>query len=108
MKKTYQFPFPALNVKCGSEPVATDTFYYDIPAIDDGSECAQLFVGTKTLLTDVYGMKYDKQFVNILEDNVRQREDMDKLTSDVAQSEISTRVKDILRALFVDDWQSKA
>ena len=33
---------------------------------------------------------------------------MDKLTSDSAQYEISTRVKDVLIALFIDDWQSEA
>ena len=33
---------------------------------------------------------------------------MDKLMSNSAQSEISTRVKDILRALFIDDWKLEA
>ena len=32
---------------------------------------------------------------------------MDKLISDQAQSEVSNRVKDILRALFINDWQSE-
>ena len=107
LKKTYRSPFPALNVKRRSEPVSTDTVYSDTPAIDDGSTCAQFFVGTKTLITDVYGMKTDKQFVNTLEDNIRKRGAMDKLISDSAQSEISNRLKDILRALFIDDWKSE-
>ena len=34
-----------------------------------------------------------------------QRRAMDKLTSDSTQCEISTRVKDILIALFIDGWQ---
>ena len=62
----------------------------------------------KTLLTDVYGMKSYCKFVNSLEENVRQRGAMDELMSDSTQSEISTRVKDFLRALFIDDWQSEA
>ena len=33
---------------------------------------------------------------------------MDELTSDSTQSEISTRVKYILRSVFIDDWQSEA
>ena len=33
---------------------------------------------------------------------------MDKLLSDSAQVEFSARVKDILRALIIDDWQSEA
>ena len=52
-------------------------------------------------------MKSDKQFANTLEDNIRTRGAMDKLISDRAQVEISKRVLDILRALFIDDWQSE-
>ena len=107
MKKTYRSPFPALNVKRRSEPVATDTVYADTPAIDNGSTCAQVFVGTKTFVSDVYGMKSDKQFVNSLQDNIRKRGAMDKLISDRAKAETSSRVNDILRALFIDDWQSE-
>ena len=78
-------------------------FYCDTPVIDNGSAYAQLFVGTKNLLTDVYGIKSDKQFVNSLEDNIRHMGEMDKLTSHSAQSEITNREKDILRALFIED-----
>ena len=59
-------------------------------------------------MTYFYGIKYDKQFVNNLEYNVRQRRAMDKITSDITQSEISTRVKDILGYLFIDYFQSEA
>lgn len=52
-------------------------------------------------------MNNDKQFVNKLEDNVRQRGAMNKLISDRSQVEISKRVLDILRALFIGDWQSE-
>ena len=71
MKKTYHSQFPALNVKRRSEPVTTDMVYYDTPDIDNGSKCAQLFVCTKNILTDVYGMNSEKQFVNSLEDKIR-------------------------------------
>ena len=33
---------------------------------------------------------------------------MDELTSDSDQSDVSTRVKDVLRALLIDDWQSES
>ena len=79
LKKTYLSHFPDFNVKRRSEPVATDTVHSDAPAVDDGSTCAQIFVGTKTLVIDVYGIKTDKQFVNTLEDNIRKRGAMDKL-----------------------------
>ena len=46
LKKRYKSPFPACNVHCRSEPVATDTVYSDTPAIDSGITTAQFFVGT--------------------------------------------------------------
>ena len=49
--------FPALNVQRRNELVATDTVWVDEPAIDDGSTAAQVFVGRKMYVTDVYGCK---------------------------------------------------
>jgi hypothetical protein len=108
LKKHYKSPYPALNVHRRDEPVATDTVFSDTPAIDGGETCAQIFVGTETLVTDVYGMKSEKQFVNTLEDNIRERGAMSRLLSDRAQVEISARVVDILRALHIGQWQSEA
>ena len=107
LKKHYKSPFPALNVHRRDEPVATDTIYSDTPAIDDGSKCAQFFVGTKTLYCDIYGMKTDSQFVNTLEDNIRERGAMSKLISDCAQVELSKRVLDVIRSLCISSWQSE-
>jgi len=81
-RKHFKSHFPALNVHHWQEPVATDTVYADTPAIDDGATCAQIFVGRESLVTDVYGMKTDKEFINTLEDNIRRRGAMDKLISD--------------------------
>ena len=58
---------------------------------------AQICVGKRTLVTDVYPLKSQKQFVNTLEDNIRFRGAMTKLISDYATVEISNKVKDILR-----------
>ena len=66
-----------------------------------------IFLGTKTLVADFYGMKTEKQFVKTLDNNIRKRGAMEKLISDSAQSETVNRVKDILRALFNDDWKSE-
>jgi hypothetical protein len=107
LKKHYKSPYPALNVRRRDEPVATDTVFSDTPAIDGGETCAQIFVGTDTLVTDVYGMKGEKQFVNTLEDNIRERGAMNRLISDRAQVEISARVVGILRALHIGQWQSE-
>jgi hypothetical protein len=107
LKKRYKSPNPALNVHRRDEPVATDTVYSDTPAINGGETAAQIFVGTRSYVTDVEGMKSDKQFVNTLEDNIRRRGAPTKLISDRAQVEISNKVKDILRALCISDWQSE-
>jgi hypothetical protein len=107
MRKHYKSRFPAFNVIRRSEPVATDTIYADTPAIDNGSKCAQIFVGRDTLVTDIYGMKTDKEFVHTLEDNIRIRGAMSHLVSDRALAEISLKVKDILRAYHINDRQSK-
>ena len=81
--------------------------YSNIHAIDSGKNSAQMFVGTKSLVTNIYGMKTDKQFVNTLENNIRQWGAMTKILSDRAQLEMSNKVKDILRALCIGNWQSE-
>jgi len=106
-RKHFKSRFPALNVHWCQEPVATDTVYADTPAIDDGSTCAQIFVDRESLVTDIYGMKTDKEFVNTLEDNICHHGAMDKLISDRAQVETSKKVQDILHALIIEDWQSE-
>ena len=65
--------FPAFNIPRRSEEVATDTIFSDTPAIDSGVTMAQIFVGKRTLVTDVSPLKSQKQFVNTLEDNIRYR-----------------------------------
>ena len=53
-------------------------------------------------------MKTPKQFVNTLQDVIRTRGPPTKLISDSAQVEVSNKVHDILRYLFIEDWQSEA
>ena len=57
LKEHYKSPNPALNVMRQNEPVATDTIHSDTPAVNGGETYAQIFIGTWTLVTDVYGMK---------------------------------------------------
>ena len=107
LKRAFKSANPALNVLRRKEAVACDIVYSDTPAIDDGSTSAVVFVGQDTQVTDVYGIKTDKQFVNTLEDNIRERGAPTKLISDRAQTEISKKVLDILRTLFISAWQSE-
>ena len=51
-----------MNVYCYDKHGATDTIHYDKSAIDGGSTYTQLFVGTKSLVSNLYGMNIDKHF----------------------------------------------
>ena len=84
MRKHFKSRFPAFNIPRQSEEVATDTIFSDTPAIDSGVTMAQSFVGKITLVTDVYPLKSQKQFVNTIEDNIRFRGAMTKLIRDYA------------------------
>ena len=59
------------------------------------------------MVCDVYPMKTDKQFINVLLKNIWRREAMFKLISDRAQVEISKKVQDILGNYIIKDWQSE-
>ena len=103
MKRHLKSRNPALNVPRRHGAVATDTVYSDTPAIDSGVKMAQLFVWKKSLVSDIYPMRSGKQFVNTLEDNIHRHGAMDKIISDSDMSEISHKVKDILRAYNIND-----
>ena len=107
IKKHFKSRNPVFNVPRRSEAVATDTIFSDTPAVDDGSTMAQFFCGRDTLVCDAYGIKSTKQFINTLSDNIRKRGAMDTLISDGGKYEISKRVTDLLRSLFIQDYQSE-
>ena len=96
-----------MNVYCRDKPVATDTIYSDTHVIDDGFTCNQLFVGTKSLVSYVYGMKTYNQFVNTFEDNIRARGEMSKLIIDCSHYEVRNYSQIILWELCTDDWKSE-
>jgi ornithine carbamoyltransferase len=75
--------------------------------IHDASTAAVNFVGVNTQVTDVYGIKTDKQFVNTLQDNKPQRGAPLKLISNCDQAIISHKVADILHTFCIDNWQSE-
>ena len=60
-----------------------------------------------TLVCDAYGIKSTKLFINTLSDNIRKRGAMDTLISDGGKYEISKQVTDLLRSLFIQDYQSE-
>ena len=107
IKKHFKSRYPVFNIPRRSEAVATDTIFSDTPAVDDGSTMVQFFCGRDTLVCDAYGIKSTKQFINTLSDNIRKRGAMDTLISDGGKYEISKRVTDLLRSLFIQDYQSE-
>ena len=80
--KKFKSLFLALDIKYQDKPIALDTVFCNAPAISDSSIFAQMFVCTKTLVTSVYRIKADEEFINMLKDNIREREEMSILLSD--------------------------
>ena len=107
IKKHFMSHNPVFNIPRHIEAVATDTIFSETPAVDDGSTIAQFFCGRNTLVCDAYGIKSTKQFINTLSDNIRKRGAMDTLISDGGKYEISKKVTDLLRSLFIQDYQSE-
>ena len=69
---------------------------------------AQIFVGRKSHVMDVYGIGSTKEFVNTLLDNIRRRGAPDLLISDAAKVEMSERVQEVCRSFCIDDWSAEA
>ena len=108
MKHMIKSPNPTLHIPRRHEAVATDTAHgpKGVPAVDNGSTTAQIFVGRTSGHVWVKGCgKSDKTFVKVLYDCIRKFGAMDLLISDCAKAQISNKVQDLLRELFIDDRQ---
>ena len=106
IRDTRSTQYPACNVHRRHENVATDTVFCDVTAWG-GHTSAQVFVGRTSKYISIYGCSTDAEFVNTLNDEIRKRGAMDTIISDRAQAEVSNRVKSILRAYAIKDWQSE-
>ena len=98
--------FPACNIFRRHEAVGTDTVFFDIEAWG-GYRCCQFYIGRRSYYMSAHGMLTDGQFAGSLEDEIRYRGAMDLLISDRAKAEISARVRELLRAFQIKDWQSE-
>jgi hypothetical protein len=107
IRHTFKSPNPALNVPHRHETVASDTSICHTPAVDNGSTCSQLYIGTTSLFASNYGIKTDGEFAKTLLDVIRKWGAMDRLFTDCAKAETSEKVLDILRTLIIDDGQSE-
>ena len=72
MRKHFKSRVPAANVGRLNETVATDTFFSDVPAHDDGiaghggATMLQLYTGVKSRLTAGYPMQKESQMPGTL------------------------------------------
>jgi hypothetical protein len=110
-RKHYRTRWPAANVDRWNEDVATDTFFSDTPAHDDGimghSGCtmAQIYAGKRSSKLVAYGMTSETQMPHTLEDLIRKHGAPNCLFSDNAKVQIGSRVRDILRLYKIKDFQ---
>ena len=111
LRKHFKSRFPACNVHRWNEDVATDTFFCDTPAHDDGilghagATMAQLFVGKTSSKTVVYPMRTEHDMAGTFEDLIRQHGAPDSLFSDNAKAQCGKRVRDLLRLYGIKDFQ---
>jgi len=104
LRHRYKAPHPALNHFRREEPIATDSIVFDTHAINGGETWAQLFVGTKSLLLDAYGMKTPANFP--APSWITSLSEVHQPSSSVirAQVEISKCIQEILCTLFIGAW----
>jgi hypothetical protein len=91
-------------VNQNNESLGTDTAFSNTPAFHSGFTAALIFVGRESSVTDIYGLKTDKEFVNTFEDNKQEQVAIDNLISDCAKAENSNCINQILCALCIPSW----
>ena len=111
MRKHFKTRFPAANVARLDEVVATDTFFSDIPAHDDGipghggATMIQLYTGVTSQLTKGYPMGSVSEMPGTLEDFIREVGAPNSLFSDNCKVQCGSKVKNILRMYHISNFQ---
>ena len=115
MRRHYKSRFPAAHARRLNEKVATDTFFSEIAALDDGipghggCKTMQLFVGIDSRLTECIPMKEDSKasFPEAFKEFIRKWGAPKALLSDNAMEQNSADVFAILRDLNIEHWTSE-
>jgi hypothetical protein len=111
LRKHFESRFPAANVSRLNEVDATDTYFSETPALDDGitehggTKLIQFFCGCSCLLTAVYPMRRENNIAGTLEYLIRFYGAAIALFSDNAKSQIGRAVQEILRMYSIKDFQ---
>ena len=112
-RKHFKSRFPAANVRRLNETFATDTYFSDVPAADDGvpghggCTMAQVYVGCTSEFMEIFPMSTESEVPETLENFIRKWGAMKCLFSDNAKSETSNAVKQLQRMYCIDDAQSE-
>ena len=83
-----------------NEVIATDTYFANEQSIE-GYHFAQVFFGMTSKMLFVAGMKTESEFADVYLDFIRQYGIPSALRRDNAKSEMSQRVRQIHRGLFI-------
>ena len=112
-RRHFRSRFPAANVPRLNETVATDTFFANTPAHDDGilghggATMVQLYVGTTSQITDIFPMSNESHMHETLLDFIRRHGAPNSLFSDNAKAQTGKKVQNILRHYTIADMQSE-
>ena len=112
-RKHFKSRFPAANVPRMNEWVATDTYFCDTPAADDGipghagATMVQLYLGLTSGHVSGYPMTSETQIPQTLEDQIRKTGAPIGLMSDQAKAELHGQTKELLRMYEIGDRQSE-
>ena len=113
-RKHFKTRFPAANVRRLPEWVATDTIFWDTPALDDGvtghggATMLQLWAAMESHYLVGYPMRSESEIPHTLEEYIREHGAMRGIRSDQARSETqSIAIRDIRRLYKIDDSQSE-
>ena len=102
-RKHFKTRFPAANIDRRDKWFATDTYFSDTPAHDDGipghggATMLQLYAGIKSQFLAGYPMHEEGQMPHTLEDFVRKHGAPEGLMSDNAKAQTGAAVKSIKR-----------
>ena len=112
-RKHYRTRFPAANVDRRPEWMATDTFFSDVPAHDDGilghggATMLQLYVGLDSKYLAGYPMVEESQMAGTAEDLIRDVGAPLGLFSDNAKTQTGKAIQKLLRMYAIKDAQSE-
>jgi len=112
-KKHFKSRFPAANVRRLPEWFSTNTYFSDTPAHDDGipghggCTMVQIFGGLDSEFIHGTPLPSESAMHIAFEDFIRTHGAPTGIESDNAKSELSARIKDLLRLYAIKDRQSE-